>query len=54
MKKLKKQIIKKATALLLVTSMGVLALGITATSNNSNLDNSVQLLSITQESQETY
>lgn len=49
MKKLKKQIIKKATALLLVASMGVLALGITATSENS-----VQLYTITQDSQESY
>lgn len=49
MKKLKKQIIKKATALLLVASMGVLALGITATSEHS-----IQLLSFTQESQEGF
>lgn len=49
MKKLKKQIIKKATALLLVASMGVLALGITTTSENS-----VQLYTITQDSQESY
>lgn len=49
MKKFKNQLIKKATALLLVASMGVLALGITTTAENS-----VQPFSITQESQETY
>lgn len=50
MKKLKKQLIKKATALLLVASMGVLALGVTTTTT----ENSVQPFSFTQEAQEGF
>lgn len=50
MKKLKKQLIKKATALLLVASMGVLALGVTTTTT----ENSVQLYGCLQDTQELF
>lgn len=54
MKKFKNQLIKKATALLLVASMGVLALGITTTTETNVTENSIQPFSCIQETQEGF